>query len=335
METALYFPYIRVPQTPWFTQVLLYWDKAASIVPSSLWHQPDAVDPYMRDLAEAKLLDLLSPNDGAGNVGSGEFDRGFMRLLDSRTQSGEGGKFARIHTGKMSYGLFRELQRRGLAQPSDGPGRDTWWRVKTSTAELYMAYLASVMSAATPGILPVTDRMDAVGALAGTTNSLEQRLSSLRYRTIMEALPAPRGPVAPAKLRGFKEDHAEQLQRCRRFLDGKLADLASKDDDELREVRLGAIMQEIEDDVATLMDQMNKRKWPGVALLGFGGVMGAALTTAAAVVTGGTALAVGLAVGSGLTGLGGAGYSAVDLIRRPQFDPRAPLAYAALASRQL
>jgi hypothetical protein len=32
-NTALYFPHIAVPKTPWFTQVLLYWDKAATIVP--------------------------------------------------------------------------------------------------------------------------------------------------------------------------------------------------------------------------------------------------------------------------------------------------------------
>jgi hypothetical protein len=32
-EVALYFPNIAVPQTPWFTQVLLCWDRAASIVP--------------------------------------------------------------------------------------------------------------------------------------------------------------------------------------------------------------------------------------------------------------------------------------------------------------
>ena len=36
METALYFPYIRVPETPWFSQVLLYWDAAAAIVPGGM-----------------------------------------------------------------------------------------------------------------------------------------------------------------------------------------------------------------------------------------------------------------------------------------------------------
>ena len=42
------FPHIRVPQSPWFTQVLLYRDKAASIVPEGLEDEQDGLDPYMR-----------------------------------------------------------------------------------------------------------------------------------------------------------------------------------------------------------------------------------------------------------------------------------------------
>ena len=37
-------------KSPWFTQVLLYRDKAASIVPEGLEHEQDGLDPYMRDL---------------------------------------------------------------------------------------------------------------------------------------------------------------------------------------------------------------------------------------------------------------------------------------------
>ncbi|GAA4707227.1 hypothetical protein GCM10025781_27320 [Kocuria gwangalliensis] len=33
LETALYFPHIRVPKAAWFTQVLLYWEDVASIIP--------------------------------------------------------------------------------------------------------------------------------------------------------------------------------------------------------------------------------------------------------------------------------------------------------------
>ena len=31
---ALYFPYIKVPKSAWFTRILLYWDKVGAIIPS-------------------------------------------------------------------------------------------------------------------------------------------------------------------------------------------------------------------------------------------------------------------------------------------------------------
>ena len=179
----------------------------------------------------------------------------------------------------------------------------------------------------------MTDQEQAIGTLAADSGDLQSRLAWLRYAAISQALPAPSGPVPAVKLRAFKEDNSEKLHRCRVFLDGKLADLAAEQDHELRKVRSALIMQELEDDVQSLLESMNKRRWPGVVLVGFGGVMGAALATAATVVTGGAALAVGLGVGAGLLQTAGAGYVALSFMRDPGYDPRAPLAYAALASR--
>jgi hypothetical protein len=69
IETALYFPYIRVPRTPWFTQVLLYWDQAASIVPGELRYGADRLDPSMRELNAAGLLEFIDPNNALYNAG--------------------------------------------------------------------------------------------------------------------------------------------------------------------------------------------------------------------------------------------------------------------------
>jgi len=33
---ALYFPYIKVPKSAWFTRILLYWDKVGAIIPSDM-----------------------------------------------------------------------------------------------------------------------------------------------------------------------------------------------------------------------------------------------------------------------------------------------------------
>ena len=67
-----------------------------------------------------------------------------------------------------------------------------------------------------------------------------------------------------------------------------------------------------------------------MVLVGLGGVMGAALATAATVATGGAALVVGLGVGSGLVGAGVSAYQLSEIVRAPRFDRHAPLVYAAL-----
>jgi hypothetical protein len=342
MDTALYFPYLRVPQTPWFTQVLLYWDKAASIVPQTLLNQPDDLDPYMRELADNQLLEYVWPDAELYQTWE-VFDSAFIELLEQQKPPVGELRYVRLHIDKMSRNLFEELRRRGRATLEGGPEYETWWQVEEATAGTYMAYLACAMSAAreqrlrAAGVqgemLPVTDQEQSLGTVAPAAADLIHGLAQLRYAAITEALPAPRGPVPPKQLRAFKEENSEALLRCRRHLDGKLADLAILTDPQLRQVKGAAISQEIEDDVARLHEQMNKKRWPGVVLVGFGGVMGAALATAAVLVTGGSALAVGLGVGAGVLQLGGAAHTTAELIKKPRYDPRAPLAYAALAAR--
>jgi hypothetical protein len=340
MDTALYFPYIRVPQTPWFTQVLLYWDKAASIVPKSLLNRDDLA--YTRELADHHLLEYVWP-DMELHQTQEVFDSAFLELLEQQQPAVGEKRYVRLHIDKMSGDLFDELSRRGLATRERGEEWESWWQVEEATANTYMAYLACAISAAREQrlrvagdqgeMLPVTDQEQSLGTIAPAGADLTHDLAQLRYAVITEALPAPRGPVAADQLRAFKEENSEALLRCRRHLDGKLAGLATETDPELRRVTGAAIRQEIEDDVARLREQMNKKRWPGVILVGFGGVMGAALATAAVLATGGGALVVGLGVGAGVLQLGGAGYAAAELIRQPRYDPRAPLAYAALSAR--
>ena len=136
-----------------------------------------------------------------------------------------------------------------------------------------------------------------------------------------------------AQLKSFKQNNADKLRRCRTYLDAKLADLAAETNPELRAVKAPDVMQELEADVAVLIERMNKKRWPGVVLVGFGGVMGAALATGAAAATGGGALAMGLGIGAGVLQIGAAGHVAGELVTSHRYNPRAPLAYAALASR--
>lgn len=47
--------------------MLLYWDKAASIVPQEVLHRADSLDPYLRELNRADLLEFIDPS-AAGAV---------------------------------------------------------------------------------------------------------------------------------------------------------------------------------------------------------------------------------------------------------------------------
>lgn len=63
VETALYFPHIRVPETSWFAQILLYWDQAAAIVPYSVSTDESTVGRYIIELAQARLVEFVYPSN--------------------------------------------------------------------------------------------------------------------------------------------------------------------------------------------------------------------------------------------------------------------------------
>lgn len=193
-----------------------------------------------------------------------------------------------------------------------------------------MAYLAGVISAS-EGFFPVTDTSSAIADLARPAGSLKARLNTLRYAAVLEALPMPARPVPPSELAQFKEKHSDNLRRLRTHLDSKLVELAAIDNEEQRTIKTAETMQEIRDDVALLREQMAKRQWPKVILVGVDGILGGALATASTLATGGGALAVGLAVGGGLAALGGNFHQLVELVRTTRFNDRAPYIYAALA----
>jgi hypothetical protein len=143
-ETALYFPYIQVPSTTWFTQVLLYWDAAASIVP---YRERDKTkfSPYMSQLIKAGLLHTIKAND-AFQKNADTFDQGFLRMLDSRKpRLPDSRQETRIGKGELSRPLLKELGERRLARVhrepvysyTDDEGYETVIHQNKAPAELF------------------------------------------------------------------------------------------------------------------------------------------------------------------------------------------------------
>lgn len=334
-ETALYFPYIQVPQDPWFTQILLYWDRAASIVPEQLHNSPTEQNTYMRELVDENLLTLVRPDSVLDQMDVEKFNETFLQRLVTESVATQRVGFTRIHAGKMSYSLFRELCDRGLARSdSDGP---MWWRVKSNVADLYMSYLASVISARKPGMFPVADQAKHLKGLAPMTPTTPpdstQMLETMRYAVVKDILPAPQRAIPPAQLRQFKEENADLLKECRIFLDAKLAAMASETDPVRLKALERGLRQEINREVDDLQRQMASRKWPTISInvSSLVAVAAASVSQLAAGISGPLPLGVQVAATAWpalkeVTELRGT-------VKEPQFDATAPMAYAAMASR--
>jgi hypothetical protein len=336
MKTALYFPYIRVPETSWFTQILLYWDNAATIVPWSISQDQSMLGRYMTELSQTRppLLQFIHP-DSEVWPDNAPFYENFLKLVEAHEielPNMQGPRrYTRVHTDKMGMVLFEQLRARNLAIFEEGPEHENWWSIEENTADLYMAYLASFISGARTGTYPVTDQTRALATLTPSPGDVMMRLRELRYAAITAALPAPSSALPAHELRTFKDQHEEQLLRLRNHIDRKLVDLAL-DDTALREVNANIVLGDIKDEIGVLREQMERRDWPRIVMIGIGGVVGAALAMASAVATAGGTLALGLAAGAGGVSLAREGYQAIDIFREPRFNRRAPLAYAALAA---
>jgi hypothetical protein len=229
----------------------------------------------------------------------------------------------------MDKWLFRQLAKLGYARHDKG----YWYAVEENIASIYMAYVASAMCGVVKDMQPVTDQPSAIAALTPSASDEMTRLRELRYVTIMSALPVPSSAVPVDELRSFKDVHQEKLRRLRHYIDGRLADLAAMDSEELREVKAGSFLDEIRDDVAVLREQMDSRKWPRVVTIGIGGVVGSGLAAVSGISGAGGALAMGLAVGGGTVAVSGSLYQTIQILRESRFNKRAPLAYAALAAK--
>jgi hypothetical protein len=118
-------------------------------------------------------------------------------------------------------------------------------------------------------------------------------------------------------------------------LNGEIAKIAAIDDPDLREATKDGIFQSIEDDVARLREQMMRRDWPRIVLVGVAGVVAATLAAADAIITPGTALIHGLGIGSTAIAVSPALAGAADVVHRPRFDTHSPFVYAAAVAQAL
>jgi hypothetical protein len=336
LDIALYHPYMDAPQSAWLTQVLLYWDGVATIVPRAHNHPRSA---YTRQLEEASLVRRVFPEEALRGVDFNSFSSTFLSFVEAGFTFGPP-SFTEIHAGKMPHRLFSELRKMGFARTRVGAARAGWYEVETGTANAFMAFLAGVICGKSSTMTPVTDSELHMAALISGDRSQKEKLNSLRYAAIFGSLPTPSGPVDPQELVRFKQRYGEELKQCREYLDLQLIELARADSDgymfeyELS-LKLNQLRAEMKEVQRELQAKMYERKWPGIVRASFGGVTAAGLGAATSVAAGGSALVLGLALATTAATLVDPARTIYGKLRQSPSDSRSPLIYAALTGNIL
>ena len=126
---VLYFPYISVPNSTWFTRMLLYWDEVGAIVPCEYIENPDKLGVHTKNLVEAGLVRQVIPAAYTDNIPA--FRESFLHYLESygndklnqRRNSFQRGHVAHIHIEKMDD-LKQSFVTMGLAKSGYYPWFD-------------------------------------------------------------------------------------------------------------------------------------------------------------------------------------------------------------------
>ena len=155
-ENALYFPYIEVPDSADFTRLLLYWRSVGSIIPTAARRSEPASCERMRSLIDAGLVRPIDPSA----VASPDLNERFVDLIDGwlarRPPSDRPARPIRVHTGKGSDWLWKELRHRALARERK---TSRWIDVDGRVAAAYLMALASDICKYRDDIEPVTDQV--------------------------------------------------------------------------------------------------------------------------------------------------------------------------------
>lgn len=326
---AIYYPYIEVPRSSWFTRVLLYWDKVGAIVPSKYIYEPQQLGTYMRELVKEQLVTQLVPGMYLYNLRN--FATSFIQHIDNNYRPHP---FQyRIPWVKVHMEKLREvgdlLVDRNLARENpDDSG--AWYEVEPRVANMFMAYLAAVMGqlVSRDRYYPITDNERLLNPFL--PHGKFKKEENIARKVILEGvLPSPVSAIQPGRLAEFKAKYNRELKAFRREIEGLVSEIATIEDEGARIYRLDQIkgdLQEMVDEISSRMTE--ERKWPMVSFGDFCAIAGSAVSGCKAILD--KDLKYGLvAAGFGLAPAVFNAFKGSDIKLEDK-----PLAYAAVARRQ-
>jgi len=301
-DNVLYFPYIRVPDNEWFTQVLLYWDQVGSIVPYEYVEAPEKLGPHMRRLVQVGLVNQIFPGQYTDSIP--RFAEAFLEYVDRPDFPVKPGavkltstKKLHIHIEKLNR-VADGLVERELATAVSYP----WFDVEITVADQFMTYLASVLSETEElRSTPITDQERSLVTFsqpAAEGNDWRYELDRIRPVILQDLLPVPSGGIDPEELARFKSDNLPALGNFRRKIESFLAEIVGVDAGPAQH-RIDLFKQQAEVDINELVELMRVSGWSKVGLGTLFAVTAGALGVAGAVATGGTLAIVAAAFGFG------------------------------------
>ncbi|EOX4454747.1 hypothetical protein ACK6XA_004777, partial [Vibrio alginolyticus] len=333
-DTALFFPFISIPEEQWTYQTLLYWDRLASIVPFDHMESPKQMTPFMRTLLREGLVDRLHPGQYIYEIEG--FDSNFITLIESKLsrvraiqqkfpQHKVFGKHrqAPIHAEKLGI-VQNYLVSKGLAVRDT----DDWYIVEAWAANLFMAYLASCLGALEEvNAAPVTNRVNIANLYANFTgDNISQEgsahSSEARKMILNALLPYPNEPIKAADLFKFKEQHGHLLPAFRNRIEGHCITVAQHYVLEERMLLNENFINDSLDEIAYIESRM-KPFWKKLTFSSITPIVGASISAAATQVDQNAAL-----TGAVVT-LSSTIIQAVSTIREDRRVTNAPLAYVA------
>jgi hypothetical protein len=270
----LYFPHICVPNNDWFTRSLLYWDRVVAMAPTALaWH-PAGLEPFMRELIDVDLLELVVPME---HIAPAIFGDRFLRFAEAtclpRVEQGQRPlrHTYRVHIEKLGE-VGRELCKMRLAAPDEWP----WYRVEAFTAFQFMTYLAAYV-AASPRVsaVPCTDYVRRLRPFAGLAEVGAE--ADIRAEVLGRFLPAPSGEVAPRDLVAFKEQNREMLQRFRRRVEALAEASERAPTHEIRDLAVEEFNRDARDDLSEIEEALTASPWPRISTGQFCALAGSGL----------------------------------------------------------
>jgi hypothetical protein len=271
MEGVLYFPYIEVPDSGWFTRTLLYWDQVGTIVPNSYIEAPERLSPYMLELVQSELVREVEPFNTNVDALRPDFYSYLTGLssneMDERREAFQLDEVARVHRDKfvgMGVDVYA-IEQLGLARTELG-GESV--QLERRTASEFMAALA--LKLCEPGQawqadadgwgmrwVPTTDRSEAAQALVSGLAQEEDatplflriqghvQTDEVRVKILDRMLPVPTGPVPVDRIVRFRRKYGDLLPRLRRHLEREVDSTAGIENPAMQQRQIDRLTDEL------------------------------------------------------------------------------------------